>query len=88
MGGKENLLKAIIQSIPVFAMAVFKIPKKVCKEITDAVSAFWWGIVKSRKVCTGLHGGGCAFQKIKETWNSETYTLSILLCLQSRVGGY
>ena len=39
-GGKEILLKAIIASIPVFAMSVFKIPKKVCKEITDAMSAF------------------------------------------------
>ena len=43
LGGKEILLNAIIQSILVFAMGVFKIPKKVCKEITDAMSAFWWG---------------------------------------------
>jgi hypothetical protein len=27
MGGKEILLKAIIQSIPVYVMAVFNIPK-------------------------------------------------------------
>jgi hypothetical protein len=28
MGGKKILLKAIIQAIPVFAMGMFKIPKK------------------------------------------------------------
>lgn len=40
MGAKEILLKSVIQSIPVFAMAVFKIPKKLCKEMNDAMSAF------------------------------------------------
>ena len=31
MGGKEILLKAVIQTIPVFAMAVFNIPQKYVK---------------------------------------------------------
>jgi hypothetical protein len=43
MGGKEALIKAISQAIPVFAMTVFNIPKKICKGITDAISQFWWG---------------------------------------------
>ena len=43
MGGKEVLLKAIIQSIPVYAMTVFKIPKQFCKELNDAMAEFWWG---------------------------------------------
>ena len=46
---KEILLKAVIQSIPVFAMAVFKIPKKLCKEMNDAMSAFWWGDSEDQK---------------------------------------
>lgn len=41
-GGKEILIKAIIQSLPVFAMSVFKILKNICKEITDAISGFWY----------------------------------------------
>jgi flagellar biosynthesis protein FliR len=49
MGGKEILLKAIIQSIPVFAMGVFKIPKGLCKEINDAMSGFWWGDTEDQK---------------------------------------
>jgi hypothetical protein len=42
VGGKEILLKAIIQSILVFAMAIFQIPKQLCKEMIDAMDSFWW----------------------------------------------
>jgi hypothetical protein len=43
MGGKEILLKAVIQSVSVYVMSVFNIPKKLLKEMTDAMSIFWWG---------------------------------------------
>jgi hypothetical protein len=43
MGGKEILLKAIAQSIPVYAMSVFNLPKKICKEINNAIARYWWG---------------------------------------------
>lgn len=43
MGGKEILIKSIAQAVPVYAMMVFKIPNKICKGITDAISQYWWG---------------------------------------------
>ena len=43
MGGKEILIKSVAQAVPVYAMMVFKVPKKICKGITDAISQFWWG---------------------------------------------
>jgi hypothetical protein len=43
IGGKEILLKAIAQAIPVYAMLVFLLPKNVCKKISDVISQFWWG---------------------------------------------
>jgi hypothetical protein len=40
IGGKEILLKAVAQAIPVYAMSVFLIPKGVCKRMMDAISKF------------------------------------------------
>ena len=48
-GGKEILLKSIVQAIPTYAMSVFKIPKKICKGIIDAMSQFRWGDEDNQK---------------------------------------
>jgi hypothetical protein len=73
MGAKEILLKAVIQSIPVFAMAVFKIPKNICKAITDAMAAFWWGDTEEQKrmhwsawwrMCIPKSEGGMGFRDL------------------------
>jgi hypothetical protein len=49
LGGKEIIIKAIAQAIPVFSMMVFKILKNFCKGISDAISQFWWGDEEERK---------------------------------------
>jgi hypothetical protein len=38
--GKEILLKAVAQAIPVYAMSVFLIPKGVLKSMMDAIAKF------------------------------------------------
>jgi hypothetical protein len=43
IGGKDMFIKAVAQAIPVFAMTIFNIPKKICKGIMDAISQLWWG---------------------------------------------
>lgn len=42
-GGKETLIKSILQSIPTYAMSCFRIPTGVTEEIERACSNFWWG---------------------------------------------
>ncbi|XP_020969282.1 uncharacterized protein LOC110267813 [Arachis ipaensis] len=40
--GKEVLIKAVIQAIPVYAMNVIKFPKSFCRKIESIIAKFWW----------------------------------------------
>jgi hypothetical protein len=42
-GGKEILIKSVLQAIPTFSMALFKLPRGLCDHITSMVRKFWWG---------------------------------------------
>jgi hypothetical protein len=86
IGGKEILLKAVAQAIPVYAMSVFQIPIGVCKRMMDAISQFWWGDDDSGKKCIGWHGGNSATQRRKVVWDSGIFILSILLCWPNKSG--
>jgi hypothetical protein len=86
-GGKEILLKVVAQAIPVFAMSVFCLPKEICKEITDVITQFWWGMMMRIKRCIGICGGSFAIPKLKEEWGLGISTPLILQCCLSNVGG-
>jgi hypothetical protein len=81
LGGKGILIKAIAQAIPVFAMMVFKIPRNICKGISDAISQFWWGDEEEQKhmhwkawwkLCIPKKSGGMGFRDL------QSFNLSML----------
>jgi hypothetical protein len=39
-GVKEVLIKSVAQAVPIYAMMVFKIPKNICKGISDFIAQF------------------------------------------------
>jgi hypothetical protein len=41
--GNEILLKAVVQTIPMYTMSVFLLPKMLCNDINSMMSQFWWG---------------------------------------------
>lgn len=51
-------------------MMVFKVPKNICKGITDAISQFWWNDNENKrihwqawwKLCKLKHKGGLGFR--------------------------
>ena len=71
--GKKILLKAVARAIPSYAMSVFKLPKGICKSITDEISSFWWGDGEEKrkmhwfawwKMCVPKKKGGMGFRDL------------------------
>ncbi|KAL9680897.1 hypothetical protein QQ045_012678 [Rhodiola kirilowii] len=40
--GREVLVKAVIQAIPVYMMSVYQFPKKVILDLSKLIQQFWW----------------------------------------------
>ena len=69
--GKEILIKAVAQAIPTYAMSCFKIPDKLCDEMTSLMRNFWWEQQRDErkmawiswdKLCTPKAQGGLGFK--------------------------
>ena len=47
--GKEILIKAVIQAIPMYTMQCFELPVNLCDEMEKMCKDFWWGKTSERK---------------------------------------
>lgn len=74
---REILVKSGVQAVSAYTMSCFMFPKKLCKQLTDISSNFWWGATDgTRKVhwvgwermCRAKIEGGMGFRDY-ETFN-------------------
>ncbi|KAL5563032.1 hypothetical protein UlMin_032779 [Ulmus minor] len=72
-GGKEVLIKSIVQAIPTYSMSCFILPDSIVKEIEAACARFWWGSTpehrrvhwkKWRDICSPKAMGGMGFKNL------------------------
>jgi hypothetical protein len=47
--GKEILIKACAQAIPIFSMACFDITKGMCDQISSMICRYWWSYMQNEK---------------------------------------
>lgn len=81
-GGKEVLLKTVVQALPTFAMSVFLLPGGIIKDMENLMNRFWWqssnnqhkGIhwMEWRRLTVHKSAGGMGFKDLHD------YNLSML----------
>ena len=74
--GRCTLIKAVAQSIPIYAMSTFKIPTTICNKLDASARRFWWNPKKSKAkylawrswkyLCRPKGAGGLEYRKSKD----------------------
>lgn len=71
-GGNEVLIKAVLQAIPTYAMACFRVPTSLSRELEMICAKFWWGNTDCNgglhwrswdSLCRSKEDGGLGFRR-------------------------
>ena len=74
IGGREILIKAVAQAIPLYTMSCFQLPKGLCDDIESMMRKFWWGQhgqesrmawVSWQRLCKSKLKGGMGFRNLQ-----------------------
>ena len=76
------MIKAVVQSIPVYSMSVFKLPVGLCKDIEAMIRKFWWGSGDARKIHWVKWSSLCSSNQLV-AWGFGTFRSSIRLYWQT-----
>lgn len=69
--GKEVLIKAVLQAIPTYKLAILKLPKTFCHKLSAEVARFWWSSSRHAReihwrkrdiLCSSKSVGGLGFK--------------------------
>ena len=82
---REVMIKAVVQSIPVYSMSVFKLPVSLCKDIEAMIRKFWWGNGDAKKI-HWLNGVHYALQNRLVVWGFGISKSLIMLYWLNRCG--
>ncbi|KAM5569502.1 hypothetical protein ABKV19_016829 [Rosa sericea] len=71
--GKEILIKAVAQTMPLYAMNCYLLPKTLCDDVHKLCASFFWGDTNDKRkihwrswerLCLTKHEGGMGFKNI------------------------
>ncbi|XP_026430302.1 uncharacterized protein LOC113326839 [Papaver somniferum] len=71
--GRSTMVKAVLNSIPMYQMSTFKMPKKILKKLDSIQRKFWWGfksnkgfnLIAWKNMCLSKDLGGLAFRDLE-----------------------
>nr|XP_027101745.1 uncharacterized protein LOC113722690 [Coffea arabica] len=64
LAGKEVMLKSVALAMPTYTMSCFKLPSRVCKDLSSLMSNYWWGEANGKNK---IHW--CSWRKLTQSKN-------------------
>ncbi|XP_027096192.1 uncharacterized protein [Coffea arabica] len=62
--GKEVMLKSVALTMPTYTMSCFKLPSRLCKDLSSLMSNYWWGEANGKNK---IHW--CSWRKLTQSKN-------------------
>ena len=76
-GGKDILLKAVVQSIPTYTMSCVRLPTSLCRQLESLMARFWWGFNDKGNKIHWKFENLCAVLSFKVVWAFDPLFISI-----------